>query len=135
MQRILFSMFVILAAVASPRPLAAGPVLESPQLGAVQLQQIDVLRFAPQGVLLIADGRGGQIVALDTGDMQPLAGTGAKVPNVAAEIAGRLGTKPADVEIIDLAVNPGGRWPTPLAFGLEADHSGSRQQYAAARRF
>lgn len=88
---------------------AAGPdapILQSPQQGAVQLKGIDALRFAPGAVLLVGDGRGGQVVAIETGDTTPLAGPGAKVPNVTAVLADRLGTKAADVEILDLAVNP-----------------------------
>jgi hypothetical protein len=93
--------------VASVSPAAVDkPVLGKVAAGKVALQSIDVLRFAPQGVLLIADGKGGQVVALDTQDLKPLSGGAAKVPDLAGQIAAKLGAKSADVELIDMAVNP-----------------------------
>ncbi len=103
MHRLLFALALFSMAATA---VAAPAVLSSPQSGPLNIKGIDVIRFAPGGVLLVADGRGGQIIAIDTGDSSPLDGPGAKVTNVTGEIASRLGAKAADVEIVDLAVNP-----------------------------
>ncbi|HYF00371.1 MAG TPA: hypothetical protein VEJ18_15735, partial [Planctomycetota bacterium] len=67
---------------------------------------IDVLGFAPGGVLLVGDGRAAQVVAIMTGDVKPAAPLAAKIEGFDAKLAGRLGVGPKDVEILDLAVNP-----------------------------
>lgn len=101
--RLMFTLLIC----ASPASAAVDkPVLGKTAAGKVALQGIDVLRFAPQGVLLIGDGKGGQIVAVDTGDKTPLPGAGARIEDLNAVIAGKLGAKAADIEITAMAVNP-----------------------------
>ena len=45
-----------------------GDVLKSTTTGNPELQSINVISFAPEGVLLVGDGRGAQIFAIATGD-------------------------------------------------------------------
>ena len=54
-------------------PLAAsgGEVLKKTTTGKLKLKSINVISFAPQGVLLIGDGAGSQIIAVQTGDTSP----------------------------------------------------------------
>ena len=104
--RCLLAFVLSLGLLANAGSTLSAAVLKSPERGSVALQGIDVIRFAPEGVLLIADGKGNQIVAVDTQDTAPLSGAGANVKNIGEEIAARLGSKPADVEVIDLVVNP-----------------------------
>src|SRR5438445_12108191 len=42
--------------------------LKNPEQGSPAVQSIEAISFAPEGVLLIGDGRGKQVVAVDTGD-------------------------------------------------------------------
>ena len=86
--------------------LDAGQVITKAVKGNSEIKSINVISFAPDGVLLIGDGRGGQIVALETGDTTPVAGTFKAVPNIDQQLAGRVGAPPKGIEIIDMAVNP-----------------------------
>lgn len=70
------------------------------------LKSINVISFAPEGVLLIGDGAASQILAIDTQDAKPTEPLSKKVPDIQKQIAGHLGTKRDGVEILDLAVNP-----------------------------
>jgi hypothetical protein len=96
---------VALLALAVPA-YAKSSALKSSVTGNPKLQSIDVIAFAPQGLLLIGDGRGAQIIAVDTGDTAPKGSTHAAVDNIDEKLAGRIGTKPAGIEILHLAVNP-----------------------------
>lgn len=86
--------------------IAQAGVIGKSAKGAPEIGTINVLSFADEGVLLIGDGQKGQVVAVATGDTKPLGGEFAETKNFAGEIAGRLGVKAEDVEILDLAVNP-----------------------------
>lgn len=85
----------------------AGPVpLKSSVKGDVKPVAVDVIEFGPEGLLLIGDGRGSQVLAVATGDTRrgtPLSG---KIEGIDEKLAGRLGTTRAGIEILDLAVNP-----------------------------
>ena len=81
-------------------------VLAKTTRGTPVIQAIDVINFAPKGVLLIGDGRGAQILAIKTGDTtagKPFTKT---IPGIDKHLAGVLGTQADGIEIIDLAVNP-----------------------------
>jgi len=65
------------------------------------------LSFGPDGLLFLADAKGGAIFAVDTGDRQAdSAGGHLKVEKINEKIAGLLGTTPDKLMIADLAVNP-----------------------------
>ena len=70
------------------------------------IKSIDAIAFASDGVLLISDGKGSQIVAVQTQDTQASKGDGPHVSNIIHEIAGRIGAADGGVEIGGIAVNP-----------------------------
>lgn len=74
--------------------------------GNVPIQSIDVLSFAPDGILLIGDGQAQQIVAVRTGDLERLSSAQKKIEAVDSVLAASVGTSKDGIEIIDLAVNP-----------------------------
>lgn len=84
----------------------AQEVFKQSTKGTPKLESIDVLGFAPQGVLLVGDGRGSQVLAIQTGDTTKGGSFAAKVEGIDEKLAGRLGTNAKGIEIIDLAVNP-----------------------------
>ena len=92
--------------IAANGTLFAGKVIDEAESGSLNLKSINVISFAPEGVLLIGDGRGGQIVAVETGDIKPSEGKFTTLANVDHELAARVGAPPKGIEIIDMAVNP-----------------------------
>ena len=85
---------------------AQNAVLKSTATGDPQIQSIQCLSFGPQGVLLIGDGKGRQVVAVATGDTTPQKWTRTEIPNIDEQLAGRLGTTRKGITIKRLAVNP-----------------------------
>ena len=83
-----------------------GEVLQDPIKGNVELKRINVIHFAPEGVLLIGDGAGAQIFAIETGDTTPSDENFKEITGFQKELAARLGIGEADLDIIDLEVNP-----------------------------
>ena len=84
---------------------AADGLFKATTSGAPKLQGIDVIAFGPGGALLIGDGKGGQVVAIDTKDTKPAAWKAAAIEKIDEKIAGRLGTAAKNIEITHLAVN------------------------------
>lgn len=84
----------------------AGAVIQESLTGNPGLRSIQVLSFAPDGVLLVGDGAGSQIVAIETGDTTPEMPLSEAIEGFPAKLAGHLGANADGVEIIDLAVNP-----------------------------
>jgi hypothetical protein len=74
--------------------------------GKLPLKSISVLSFGPSGLLLIGDGLGKQILAVETGDTETQKLDFAQIKDIDTQLAGRLGTTPKGIEILDLAVNP-----------------------------
>ena len=85
---------------------AQSTVMKDPTAGTPAVKSIEFISFAPEGVLLIGDGKGRQIVAVDTGDTTPVKWTKTEVPNIKDALAGRLGATAKDIEILKVAVNP-----------------------------
>lgn len=85
---------------------AQAAVLDKPAKGRPDIKSINVISFAPEGVLLIGDGRGSQIFAVATGDTKAGAAVTKPIENISAALAESVGAKRKDVEIIDMAVNP-----------------------------
>jgi hypothetical protein len=96
----LFALAVLLTAAvsltASAQPTAGNP----------QIKSIQAIAFGPDGLLLIGDGRGEQVVAIDTGDSTPVKWTTTTVPAIKDQLAGRLGTTASGIDILKMAVNP-----------------------------
>jgi len=78
------------------------------QEGKPLLQSISQLSFGPDGILFVADTKAAAVVAIATGDTKP-AVTNAKdlsIEGINLQIAALLGTKPEEILISDLTVNP-----------------------------
>lgn len=96
-----------LLALAVALPAAADPeIVATTVKGDPGLKSIEVLGFAGDGVLLVGDGRGSQVVAIMTGDTKAQPALASKIEKIDALLAGVLGAAAADIEIADLAVNP-----------------------------
>src|SRR5262245_10507152 len=80
--------------------------LKNAATGDPQVKSIQALGFGPDGLLLIGDGKGAQLVAIDTGDTTMKAWTKTDIPDIAGQLAGRLGTTAKGITITRLAVNP-----------------------------
>lgn len=89
-----------LAQASPPSPL------QDPSTGSAQLKSIEAISFGPGGLLLIGDGKGKQVVAIDTGDTTPIKWTRTEMANITEELAGRLGMTAKDIKIRKVAVNP-----------------------------
>ncbi|MBC8353711.1 MAG: hypothetical protein H8E66_17065 [Planctomycetes bacterium] len=102
---------LFVAACVTVSVIHAAPILQETESGDPQIKSINVISFAPQGVLLIGDGTGSQIVAIETGDDVTKPKIEHKVDGIAAKLAARLGTTSDGIEIIDMAVNPASGTP------------------------
>jgi hypothetical protein len=85
---------------------AQTPVLRDPETGAPAFKSIECLAFAPSGVLLIGDGKGKQLVAVDTRDTATNKWTTNGIKDIKDTLAGKLGVTGKDIEIVKVAVNP-----------------------------
>jgi len=112
----------------------AGDPTASLKQGNPQIKSAGPLGFGPDGIIFVGDTQGAALFAIDTGDrtavkeMRPI-----EVKDLTAKVAAMLGTKPQQVMINDLAVNPisgnvylsvsRGRGPdaTPVLARLSAD--------------
>ena len=74
--------------------------------GALGHKSLGALTFDKSGLLLIADSAAGAVYALDLGDKKASKSSPAKIDNVGASLAGRLGTTPDMLTVLDLAVHP-----------------------------
>jgi len=83
-----------------------GPVIGKAVSGNPELQSIQVISFAPAGVLLVGDGAGSRIVAVETGDNTPGEPLSSPIPDFRTRLAGHLGADAGGIELLDLAVNP-----------------------------
>lgn len=98
--------FVVLSLVAWTVPAQGNAVFKSTATGDPGIKSIDVISFGPQGLLLIGDGKGGQIIAVDTGDTTAKPWTVDAIDKIDEKLAGRLGTTAKGIELKHLAVNP-----------------------------
>lgn len=79
---------------------------KSSTTGTPPIKSIEAISFGPNGLLLIGDGRGAQVFAVETGDTTAKEWSKMEVPNIKDELAGRIGTTGKGIEIIKIAVNP-----------------------------
>ncbi len=101
------TILIALLLVGSCSPLAfAGKVLKSTQQGDPQIKSINTLSFAPEGVLLIGDGRGAQIVAVQTNKQPSQSAAFQTLEGIDVKLAARVGAPAKGIEIIDMAVSP-----------------------------
>jgi hypothetical protein len=77
------------------------------QRGKPELRSAGPMAFGPGGILFLSDPKGAAIFAIDTGDAQgDRAKASVNVENLNEKIASLLGTRPNQIRIQDLAVNP-----------------------------
>ncbi|MDF1754528.1 MAG: hypothetical protein P1U89_17220 [Verrucomicrobiales bacterium] len=86
--------------------LSATEVIREAHTGDVELNRIQVIHFAPDGVLLIADGTKSQIFAVETGDTTAATTRFQPIPGFQKELASKMGVGENDLDIIDMEVNP-----------------------------
>jgi hypothetical protein len=96
---------VALLALAVPA-FGQTPVLKTTAQGNPGIKSIQSIGFAPGGVLLIGDGTGGQVVAVETGDTTAKNWTSPAIQKIDELLAARLGTTAKNIEIVKMAVNP-----------------------------
>src|SRR6516225_609508 len=87
-------------------PTGKAPALKGAVTGNPKLQSIDVISFGPQGLLLIGDGRGKQLVAVDTGDTTPRGALKTGIDRIDEKLANKVGTDAKGIKIGHVAVNP-----------------------------
>jgi hypothetical protein len=80
--------------------------LKNAEQGTPTIKSIEAISFGPDGLLLIGDGKGKQLVAVDTGDTTKTQWTKTEVADIANVLAGRLGATAKDIQILKVAVNP-----------------------------
>jgi hypothetical protein len=76
------------------------------QKGTPDIKSAGPLAFGPDGILFVGDSTGAALFAIDTGDRGPAAKGTVKVEAVNRKIADALGTKPGEISVNDMAVNP-----------------------------
>jgi hypothetical protein len=80
---------------------------DSLQKGKPDLKSAGPLAFGPGGILFIGDTQGAALFAVDTGDRDASKPGGKiRVENISQAVADLLGTRPQQVTINDVAVNP-----------------------------
>jgi hypothetical protein len=102
----LLSCAAVLAASAHAEDARKPDVFKSAVTGKPVYRSLDALDFGPGGILLIGDGLGRQVLAVETGDTAPAAAWTAPIDRIDEKIAGRLGADAKGVAILDMAVNP-----------------------------
>lgn len=88
--------------------LLAATLVQAEQ-GNPKLKSIDVLSFGPDGLLVIGDSKGSQIVTVETGDLKETAWSKTDIANIDQVLAGKLGLMAEDIQIQKVAVNPASR--------------------------
>src|SRR5688572_10765124 len=89
-----------------PAAAFADSAIRNAETGTPKITAIDVIRFAPDGTLLIGDGKGAQLVAVETGDAKATKWETGRVDKIDEKLAGKLGTTAKGIVILHLAVNP-----------------------------
>jgi len=74
--------------------------------GTPKIQSITAIAFGPNGALLLGDGKGGQIVAIDTKDTKGSPWKAGAIEKFNEKVADKLGTTADKIEFGGLAVNP-----------------------------
>ncbi|HWY88770.1 MAG TPA: hypothetical protein VNX28_18810 [Gemmataceae bacterium] len=88
---------LLLASTATAAELATG----NPKV-----QSIESISFGPDGLLLIGDGKGSQVIAVQTGDIKPVPWGKLDMTDLKGKVGGMLGTSDKGIEILKLTVNP-----------------------------
>lgn len=97
---------IVLTTISVVSPDSHANVLGRTTEGTPNVRSINVIKFAPEGVLLIGDGTGAQVFAVQTHDTAAGGQLAEKIEDVGSKLAAKVGTNADGIEIIDLAVNP-----------------------------
>src|SRR5277367_6320732 len=99
--------------------------------GSPEIKSITSLAFGPDGILFLGDSRNATVFAMDTKDVGTVEKAAAiEIKNIDQKIAALLGTKPENITIQDIAVNPLSKKVycavhysdgTPVLFTIEGD--------------
>jgi len=92
-------------AVAASGASAADKVFAKTENGTPKIQSIETIAFGPDGVLLIGDGKGAQLIAIDTKDTTAKPFKAAAIEKFNEKIADKLGAKADKIEFKAMAVN------------------------------
>ncbi|MCZ6765723.1 MAG: hypothetical protein O7D32_02195 [bacterium] len=78
------------------------------EVGTPNIKSMSILEFGPDGILFIGDSKGGNVFAIETGDVLPPTADLQRfaVQDLEGKIAAMLGTGAEDLMIHDMAVNP-----------------------------
>jgi hypothetical protein len=96
-----------LALLAFVSVASGAEVIRNAAAGSPKLKSIDAIRFAPDGILLIGDGPGAQLIAIDTGDVKAKPWKDdTKLAKFDEKLAAKIGTPAKGIEIRGMAVNP-----------------------------
>jgi len=104
MGRSLTAIAIALLIAVSPA-FGATKVFKSTTSGSPTIKGIDTIAFGPDGALLIGDGKGAQVIAVDTKDTTAKAWKAKPIEKFDEKVADKLGTKPKNIEFVRLAVN------------------------------
>lgn len=75
--------------------------------GSPEIKSITSLAFGPDGILFLGDSRSATVFAMDTKDVNRVEKAGPiEIKKIDQKIADLLGTKPENISIQDIAVNP-----------------------------
>src|SRR4051794_25368788 len=74
------------------------------QTGNPQLKSIEAITFGPDGLLVLGDGRGAQVVTVQTGDTTPTKWADVKIDDLRTQLAGRVGTDAKGIDVVKMAV-------------------------------
>src|SRR5258707_14094293 len=96
-----FALALLFSAVAALPGFAVEPVVGDPGI-----KSIEAIAFGPDGLLLIGDGKGAQVVAVETADLKTIKWTKTEIANIKDLLSGRLGTTATSIDILKMPVNP-----------------------------
>ena len=102
-----FTSFALTAGLVAGSLNAAEKPAGLDQSGKVALKSAGPLAFGPEGVLFIGDPQGAALYAIGVESGEKAAASEFHVEAISAKLAAALGTKPTDILINDLAVQPG----------------------------
>ena len=98
---------LVALAAAAPTPAlaqAAAPAPAPPP--APPIATMSALAFAPDGTLFVGDARQAAVFAVELGPRERRSDAELSIPDLETQVAALLGTRPEDVVIHDLAVDP-----------------------------
>ena len=119
-----YAMALLASAVVALNAHAVEPMVGNPGI-----KSIEAIAFGPDGLLLIGDGKGAQVVAIYTEDLAAVKWTKTEIADIRGHLAAKLGTDAKGIEIIKLAVNPVSQKAYIAVRKTDSGPQGSRLQH------